>query len=74
MWEYMDEDSQERHDMLMEVGEKIRFKVREETFKDTSPAGPSRPETAAEDRKKKVPYSISGTCSEPGLGLVAWWK
>jgi DNA-directed RNA polymerase subunit E'/Rpb7 len=74
VWEYEDSDSLEKHEMLMDIGEKIRFKVRDEVFRDTSPAGPSRPEIAAEDRKKKVPYSIFGTCSEPGLGLVSWWK
>ena len=74
IWEYLDDESQETHDMVMEVGEKIRFKVREEVFRDTSPAGPSRPEIIAEDRVRKAPYSLSGSCSEPGLGLISWWK
>lgn len=61
--------------MLMDVGEKIRFKVREEVFKDTSPSGPSSAEIhATVDRIRKVPYSILATCSESGLGLVSWWK
>lgn len=64
--------------MKMEVGEKIRFKVKEEVFKDTSPSGPSgKTDTTtagADDRLKKAPYSLIGTCAEPGLGLVSWWK
>lgn len=59
--------------MKMEVGERIRFKVREEVFRDTSPSGPSMTDVAADDRLKKVPYSLSGTCCEPGLGLISWW-
>lgn len=74
VWEYVDEETQQKHDMMMEVGEAIRFKIKAETFKDTSPAGPSRPETVTDDRNKKIAYSLSATCAESGLGLVSWWK
>ena len=74
VWEYIDDESGGKHDMKMEVGERIRFKMREEYFRDTSPSGPSLCDASADfDRLKKVPYSITGTCSEPGLGLISWW-
>lgn len=70
----MDDESGGKHDMRMEVGEIIRFKIREESFRDTSPLGPSVPDGDIEERLRKVPYSLSGTCFEPGLGLISWWK
>jgi DNA-directed RNA polymerase subunit E'/Rpb7 len=73
VWEYIDDESV-KHDMKMEVGERIRFKIREESFKDTSSVGPSKGDAQAEyDRLKKVPFALSGTCFEPGLGLISWW-
>ena len=56
MWEYSDEESGGSHDMTMDVGERIRFKVREELFRDTTPSGPSINEVpvAAEERLKKI--------------------
>jgi len=38
VWEYSGED--ESHDLFMDIGEDIRFRVIDETFTDTSPTGP----------------------------------
>ena len=84
VWEYEIEDG--KHDLFMEVGETIRFKVKEEIFTDTLPVGPSNvnlnasnPSTSAhfdstEIVQRRVPYLIKGTINESGLGLTAWWN
>lgn len=70
----------------MEVGETIRFKVKEELFTDTLPAGPSSapsnisaPSTSGthetvEIAQRRIPYLIRGTINESGLGLNSWWN
>ncbi|CAG2163996.1 unnamed protein product [Oppiella nova] len=70
-WEY------ESNKLFMDIGEKIRFKVKEELFTDTSPAGPTaaaNESTALSENKRKIPYLIKGTINESGLGLISWWK
>jgi DNA-directed RNA polymerase III subunit RPC8 len=39
VWEY--ESEEKTHSLFMDIGEKVRFKVKEEMFTDTSPPGPS---------------------------------
>lgn len=64
----------------MEVGETIRFKVKEEVFTDTLPIGPSNVNNTStsyepnEIAQRRIPYLIKGTISESGLGLNAWWS
>ena len=68
----------------MEVGETIRFKVKEEIFTDTLPsAGPSinanNPSTSThyetnEIAQRRIPYLVKGTINESGLGLNSWWN
>ena len=66
MWEY--ETDEGAHDLYMDQGEEIRFRVADELFLDTSPTGPS---TAAEtpaapgavpapepELKKEAPYTL----------------
>ncbi|XP_064479009.1 DNA-directed RNA polymerase III subunit RPC8-like [Ornithodoros turicata] len=72
VWEYESEDK--KHDMFMDLGEQIRFRVVAESFVDTSPDSPDvaeRPEI--EVKEKRMPYSLTGSISEPGLGLLKWW-
>uniref|UniRef100_A0AAV2KL71 DNA-directed RNA polymerase III subunit RPC8 n=1 Tax=Knipowitschia caucasica TaxID=637954 RepID=A0AAV2KL71_KNICA len=80
LWEY--ETDEGAHDLYMDQGEEIRFRVTDEVFVDTSPTGPATatedtaaqpgqstappPEAAVE--KKEAPYTLIGTISEPGLG------
>ncbi|XP_077490494.1 RNA polymerase III subunit H [Amblyomma americanum] len=70
VWQYESDDG--KHDMFMDLGEQIRFRVVGETFVDTSPGGPEAAEKPdAEERH--VPYSLTGSISESGLGLLKWW-
>lgn len=61
MWEYETEEG--AHDLYMDIGEEIRFRVVDETFVDTSPTGPSSAEAstsnaAEEVQKKEAPYTL----------------
>lgn len=75
-WQYETDD--EMHDLVMDIGEEIRFRVVQEIFEDTAPKempngnGPVGQTTTTDD-DKKVPYTIIGSISEPGLGLKSWW-
>nr|CAG4641197.1 EOG090X0DHL [Eulimnadia texana] len=70
LWEYQTDEG--KHDLYMDVGEEIRFRVIAETFTDTTPTGP-KTETAEGERSENKPYSIAATINEPGLGLLSWW-
>ncbi|XP_057673975.1 DNA-directed RNA polymerase III subunit RPC8 [Corythoichthys intestinalis] len=86
LWEYVTDEG--AHDLYMDQGEEIRFRVSDEIFLDTSPTGPMIDATApaqpgqssapppAQDTgdKKDAPYTLIGTISEPGLGLLSWWN
>ncbi|XP_063078422.1 DNA-directed RNA polymerase III subunit RPC8 [Engraulis encrasicolus] len=87
VWEY--ETDEGAHDLYMDQGEEIRFRVADEVFLDTSPTGPSKaaeppaapgagPASAAPppepEQKKEAPYTLVGSVSEPGLGLLSWWN
>ncbi|KTF79114.1 hypothetical protein cypCar_00049360, partial [Cyprinus carpio] len=84
VWEY--ETDEGAHDLFMDQGEEIRFRVVDEVFIDTSPTGPSTekeapsadtaPPAGAEDseQQKEAPYTLIGSVSEPGLGLLSWWN
>lgn len=69
LWEY--ETDEGAHDLYMDQGEEIRFRVADEVFVDTSPTGPasaasdapgqsSAPVPAAVDtgEKKEAPYTL----------------
>lgn len=61
VWEYETEEG--AHDLYMDTGEEIRFRVVDESFVDTSPTGPSSTEAstsgATEDvQKKEAPYTL----------------
>ncbi|KAK9978643.1 hypothetical protein ABG768_020386 [Culter alburnus] len=88
VWEY--ETDEGTHDLYMDQGEEIRFRVVDEVFIDTSPTGPSTekeapsaagttsaaPPAGPEDAapQKEAPYTLIGSVSEPGLGLLSWWN
>nr|CAG4649677.1 EOG090X0DHL [Scapholeberis mucronata]SVE93877.1 EOG090X0DHL [Scapholeberis mucronata] len=74
IWEYESEEG--KHDLFMDTGEEIRFKVVAEDFNDTTPSGPSNesPETSLESKdSKKMAYRITASINESGLGLLSWW-
>ncbi|XP_058261322.1 DNA-directed RNA polymerase III subunit RPC8 isoform X2 [Hemibagrus wyckioides] len=86
VWEY--ETDEGAHDLYMDQGEEIRFRVVDEFFLDTSPTGPTKePEAPAKTagaapatntdegtQKKESPYTLMASISEPGLGLLSWWS
>ncbi|XP_074596010.1 RNA polymerase III subunit H [Brevipalpus obovatus] len=82
IWEYQSDG--EKSNLFMDVGETVRFKVKEEVFTDTSPGGPtstsldthaqSTSEGLPVDNQRRTPYLIKGSIEESGLGLVSWWK
>ncbi|CAJ0933080.1 unnamed protein product, partial [Ranitomeya imitator] len=61
VWEY--ETDEGAHDLYMDIGEDIRFRVVDETFIDTSPTGPSTTESSSstateEPQRKEAPYTL----------------
>ncbi|XP_065898745.1 DNA-directed RNA polymerase III subunit RPC8-like [Dysidea avara] len=75
VWEYKNED-EEVHDMFMDTDEEIRFCVTDETFVDTVPNSDQPPSMVggAIPDKKQIPYTITGTIADYGLGLTSWWS
>nr|CAG4637344.1 EOG090X0DHL [Ceriodaphnia reticulata]SVE73189.1 EOG090X0DHL [Ceriodaphnia reticulata] len=74
IWEYESEEG--KHDLFMDTGEEIRFKVVAEDFSDTTPSGPSNEATdVSSDCKenKRMSYRITASINESGLGLLTWW-
>eukprot|EP00095_Tigriopus_kingsejongensis_P003198 snap_masked-scaffold50_size457468-processed-gene-0.1 protein:Tk03198 transcript:snap_masked-scaffold50_size457468-processed-gene-0.1-mRNA-1 annotation:"dna-directed rna polymerase iii subunit rpc8" len=80
VWEYPTDEG--HHDMFMDPGETIRFRVISEHFVDTSPSAPDLhpkdPSAAlaqgSEPEDKKIPYLLHASVNEPGLGLISWWN
>lgn len=71
IWEY-DTGDGSKHDLFIDAGETIRFRITGEIFQETCPAGPSLGETS-ESSESKIPYTLTGSINEPGLGLLSWW-
>ncbi|CAD5119143.1 DgyrCDS7783 [Dimorphilus gyrociliatus] len=74
-WKWQYEDGGEAHDLFMDIGQQIRFRVIGEKFTDLSPSGP-RNENAEEMVEPNLTksYEITGSICEPGLGLISWWE
>ena len=80
VWEYPVEDSeQEKHDLFMDVGETIKFRIIDEEFVESEPTGPPEvsgditPSSQAVDHNARPPYRIIGAINESGLGVESWW-
>lgn len=65
LWEY--ETDEGAHDLYMDQGEEIRFRVTDEVFVDTSPTGPATADAPAQpgqstapptEEKKEAPYTL----------------
>ncbi|XP_055614350.1 DNA-directed RNA polymerase III subunit RPC8 [Uranotaenia lowii] len=75
VWEYPLEDGK-KHDLYMDIGENIKFRVSGEVFEESSPIGPPDQEVASTSTSKadaKTPYRIIAAINESGLGLLSWW-
>ncbi|KAH9498395.1 DNA-directed RNA polymerase III subunit RPC8 [Bulinus truncatus] len=86
-WEY-EAPEEGKVDLPMEIGGDIRFRVVDETFVDTTPSSPedikpmAPPSSAvpgtslaiSDPGAKKSPYTLLGSISEMGLGMVSWWN
>ncbi|CAF4908933.1 unnamed protein product [Pieris macdunnoughi] len=70
VWEYPKEDG-EKHDLFMDSGESIRFRVTSEAFEEILPSGPPGSECTTQT---VAPYRLIGGINEPGLGLLTWWE
>uniref|UniRef100_A0A8D8MV81 DNA-directed RNA polymerase II subunit RPB7 n=1 Tax=Culex pipiens TaxID=7175 RepID=A0A8D8MV81_CULPI len=84
VWEYPLEDGK-KHDLYMDIGESIKFRVSGEVFEESSPIGPPDQEVAGTGTTSststsattadanKTPYRIMAAINESGLGLLSWW-
>uniref|UniRef100_W8C0R7 DNA-directed RNA polymerase III subunit RPC8 n=1 Tax=Ceratitis capitata TaxID=7213 RepID=W8C0R7_CERCA len=87
VWEYPLEDGA-KHDLFMDIGEPIKFRVSREIFEESSPIGPPKADsqqasssaaaTAAvaastQQTEVKTPYRIVAAINESGLGVLSWW-
>lgn len=74
IWEYNTNEG-EKHDLFMDAGEIIRFRVVNETFTEALPTGPiAVSETEKPEAQNMSPYTLGGAIDEPGLGLLTWWE
>lgn len=58
MWEY-DTGDGNKHDLFMDAGESIRFRVTAETFNETCPKGQITAAGTTESNENKIPYSLT---------------
>ncbi|XP_017472903.1 PREDICTED: DNA-directed RNA polymerase III subunit RPC8 isoform X2 [Rhagoletis zephyria] len=87
VWEYPLEDGA-KHDLFMDIGEPIKFRVSREIFEESSPIGP--PKTDAQQASTSAAASAAAAAStqqsenvyellfqaainESGLGVLSWW-
>lgn len=75
VWEYPVDDG-EKHDLFMDIGEPIKFRVSGEIFEESSPIGPpksDKPGSSTQLKEIKAPYRINAAINESGLGVLSWW-
>ncbi|XP_066256100.1 DNA-directed RNA polymerase III subunit RPC8 [Euwallacea similis] len=72
VWEY-DTGDGTKHNLFMDPGNPIKFRVTTETFTETCPAEPGLIQETQESSGNKIPYSLLGSINEPGLGVLSWW-
>ncbi|GAB1865630.1 DNA-directed RNA polymerase III subunit RPC8 [Camponotus japonicus] len=74
-WVYKTEDGTE-HNLYMETGDAIRFRVVEEIFAETPLPSTVNTRDVSEipETNNVAPYILHGSIDEPGLGLLIWWK
>lgn len=55
--------------MAIEIGDRIKFRVKEEIFEETKP----KMGKDEDNIYKPIPYKIIAAIDEDGLGPVSWW-
>lgn len=88
VWEYPLDDGA-KHDLFMDVGEPIKFRVSREIFEETSPIGPPKAEgqssqnpstssaaaaASAATQEVKAPYKLIVCCDLYELRIYINWK
>ncbi|XP_018310997.1 DNA-directed RNA polymerase III subunit RPC8 [Mycetomoellerius zeteki] len=76
VWIYKTEDGK-THDLFMDAGEVIRFRVVKEIFTEAplpSVLNASQDISEKADANNAAPYILHGSIDEPGLGLLTWWQ
>ncbi|EZA54895.1 hypothetical protein DMN91_008964 [Ooceraea biroi] len=76
VWIYKTEDG-ETHDLFMDAGEVIRFRVVKEIFTEVLPPASNVSHDATGETSEAntiAPYVLHGSIDEPGLGLLTWWE
>ncbi|KAL3285084.1 hypothetical protein HHI36_019208 [Cryptolaemus montrouzieri] len=58
IWEY-DTGDGSKHDLFMDAGETIRFRVTAEAFHETCPTGPGVLQDGQDNTENKIPYSLT---------------
>lgn len=72
VWEYPLDDGQ-HHDLFMDTGNTIKFRVTKEIFEESSPIGPPVVDEATTSSEPKIPYRVEASINEAGLGVTSWW-
>ena len=53
--------------MMIDPGDEIRFRVKEEIFENAKPK-------MGEESDRVIPYKIIAAIDEDGLGPISWWN
>lgn len=72
VWQYPLDDGA-HHDLFMDTGNVIKFRVTKEIFEESSPVGPPVLSEESKASEPKIPYRIEASINEPGLGVTSWW-
>ncbi|KAJ3223661.1 DNA-directed RNA polymerase III subunit rpc25 [Clydaea vesicula] len=74
VWKY-DDGSENPAELFMDKGETIRFRVETENFEDIGPIKTKvLPSGDISTEDILVPYTLTCSIFEDGLGLVDWWR
>ena len=63
----------EHGDFYYDVGEVVRLRVEAEQWNDQAPKKPIKIESGTLVEERKVPYAITASMMEGGLGVTTWW-
>ncbi|TGZ52275.1 DNA-directed RNA polymerase III subunit RPC8 [Temnothorax longispinosus] len=76
-WVWIYKENGKTHNLFMDAGEVIRFRVVKEIFTEAPlSSAPNAPRDISEkpEANNVAPYTLHGSIDEPGLGLVTWWE